>query len=132
MAELLNRDQILAAKDLSHEDVPVPEWGGTVRIRGMTGDERDAFEISLVHAREDGANLSEAHIRARLVAFTAVDSEGKRLFTEADVAALGAKSSAPLDRCYAVAQRLSRLTAGDLKELKGNSGGDPSADSISG
>jgi hypothetical protein len=133
MTHLLNRDQILAAEDLQHQDVPVPEWGGTVRIRGLTGDERDAYEITMMKNREaaDKGDLTDAHIRAALVAMSIVDEEGKRLFSIADIKALGSKSAAALDRCYNVAQKLARLSAADIEELKGNSGAVPSGASTS-
>ena len=52
----LTRDAILQATDLTFEDVAVPEWGGVVRVRGLTGTERDAFEASVVGRQ--GSNLS--------------------------------------------------------------------------
>lgn len=133
MGTLLNRDAILAVEDLVYEEVAVPEWGGTVRVRGMTGDERDAFEVGLALAREaSSAQLTDAHIRARLVALTVVDESGARLFSEADIPLLGRKSAAPLDRLYEAAQRLSRLRAADIEELRGNSDAGRSGDSTSG
>jgi hypothetical protein len=42
----LTRDAILQAPDLQGEDVAVPEWGGTVRVRGLSGAQRDAYEAS--------------------------------------------------------------------------------------
>jgi len=43
----LNKEQILRADDLKTEEVDVPEWGGSVRVRVLTGTERDAFESSI-------------------------------------------------------------------------------------
>ena len=37
----LSKDQILGAVDFSFVEVEVPEWGGTVRIRGLSAAERD-------------------------------------------------------------------------------------------
>ena len=34
---LLTRDAILAAADIQTETVPVPEWGGEVAVRPLTG-----------------------------------------------------------------------------------------------
>ena len=48
---LLNKEQILNADDLTFEDVEVPEWGGTVRIRCLESTERDEFEQSLLDAK---------------------------------------------------------------------------------
>jgi hypothetical protein len=113
---LLNRDAILAVNDLKKELVKVPEWGGEVYISAMTGSSRDAWEQALVSGK--GNNL--ANIRAKLVAFTAVGEDNKRIFTDADIEALGNKSGAALDRCVKVAQKLNRLTEDDLEELTKN------------
>ncbi len=40
MTTYLTIEQIAAAVDLPEEDVPVPEWGGTVRVRGLTKGEQ--------------------------------------------------------------------------------------------
>lgn len=116
----LTREAILAAPDLAFEDVPVPEWGGKVRVRGMTGTERDAWEAALLEERTDDKRKNERNIRATLVSLTVVNAEGQRLFTEADVGALGKKSVRALQRVYDVAQRLSRVSRNDVKELAGN------------
>ena len=40
---LLNKEQIQSVSDLETQDVEVPEWGGTVRLKSLTGAERDRF-----------------------------------------------------------------------------------------
>src|SRR5258707_11983730 len=46
----LSRDAILEAKDREVVEVDCPEWGGSVLVRGMSGKERDMFEMSLQDA----------------------------------------------------------------------------------
>jgi len=46
-----------------------------------------------------------------------VDDVGGRLFTDADVAELGGKSAAAVDRVYAVAARLSGMGADDQEDM---------------
>lgn len=128
---LLSRDQILGIQDLSFEDVPVPEWGGTVRIGMLTGTERDAFEQQLVTRQGKKTSVNLDNIRARLVALCAIGENGERLFSEKDVAQLGRKSAIALNRVFEVAQRLNGLTEEDIEELAGNSGGGQSEDSTS-
>ena len=114
----LSRDDILKAADNEPEEVDVPEWGGSVLVRGMTGRERDAFEVSLMQPGRGGRKvLDPANVRAKLVARCVVDDDGGRLFTDADVAELGGKSAAAVDRVYAVAARLSGMGADDPEEL---------------
>jgi hypothetical protein len=116
----LSRDEILQAQDLPTEDVPVPEWGGVCRVRGLTGAERDAFEQSIVETRGKNTRMNLRNIRAKLVALTVVDEDGNRIFSDEDAEALGKKSAAALDRIFAVAQRLSGLRPEDVEELAGN------------
>lgn len=104
---ILNREAILAAQDLQTQTVPVPEWGGEVIVRMMTGTERDAFGTSLLGA--DG-KPDMANYRAKLLAATLVDEAGARLFTADDVAALGGKSAAAVERVFEVANTLNALS----------------------
>lgn len=129
---LLTKSAILSADDLKTEDVEVPEWGGTVRVRAFSGCERDAFEASLVRGDGKDRKVDLTNMRARLVALTVVDETGQKLFTHDDVDLLGSKSGAALDRVFAVAQKLNGLSGADVEELTKNSSGAPSADSISG
>lgn len=106
----LTRAAILAAEPkLATETVEVPEWGGSVIVREMSGRDRDAYEVSLLAepGRSTAPNL--ANVRAKLIAFSCVDEEGERLFTDADVELLGEKSAAALQRVFDVAMRLSRI-----------------------
>jgi len=114
---LLSRDAILAADDREYEVVPCPEWGGEVRLRSLTGAERDAYEQSLVQTRGKSREMNLRNARAKLVALCAVDENGKRLFTDADVNALGKKNAKPLDRLFDVARRLSGLSEDDVDRL---------------
>lgn len=118
--EYLTKEAILQVEDLSAEDVEVPEWGGTVRVRGLTGTERDSFEAAIVGRDPRKAAFDMQNIRARLVAYSVVDGDGQRLFSEADIRALGEKSAVALQRVFEVAQRLSGLTAADVEELTKN------------
>lgn len=115
---LLSRDAILAADDRRTEDVEVPEWGGTVRVRALSGSERDAYEGSLVRVSGDGRKtLTLANARARLVYLSVCDENRERLFTkEQDVNALGKKSAQALQRVWEVASRLSGLTEEDVEK----------------
>lgn len=117
---LLSRDAILAADDLPTKDVPVPQWGGTVRVRSLTGAERDQFEGDIVAARRDG-RVSPGNIRARYAAMAIVGEDGNNLFTPADVEALGRKSAAALDKVYQEILSFNALTEADVEELAGNS-----------
>lgn len=117
---MLTREQILSASDRNSESVDVPEWGGSVLVSAMSGVARDAWEQSLVVRKAGKVEPNMANMRARLVAACLVDSTGARLFGDADIAALGEKSCAALERVCKVAQRLNGLTDQELETAKGN------------
>lgn len=117
---LLTRDSILQAQDIQTEDVEVPEWGGTVRVRGLTGAQRDQFESSIVSLKGKRQDINMQNVRAKLVALSVVDEEGQRIFQDDDIRALGMKSAVALQRVFDVAQRLSGITEDDVEELAKN------------
>jgi len=104
----LSAEQILGADDLAYEDVAVPEWGGTVRVREMPGTERDRFESQFVG--KDGASVRAEGLegfRARLAAATIVDENGRQMFrSPAEVKRLGEKSARALQRVCDAASRV--------------------------
>jgi hypothetical protein len=105
----LTRDAILGAPDLPTEDVDVPEWGGVVRVRGMSGAARDEWERARVER--------EPNLRARVASLCIVDEHSAPLFSAVDVARLGQKSAKALEKVLEVAVRLSGL-AGDDGEVE--------------
>lgn len=115
---ILGRDSILSAPDVVIEKVEVPEWGGSVYVKSLSGMERDAFEGSLVS--KDGKNtVKYDNIRAKLVAKTACDDSGKRLFNDADIMDLTRKSASALQRVFEVAQRLSGINETAVQDATG-------------
>ena len=116
----LGRDALLAAADMATEDVYVPEWDASVRIKTLTGAERDYFESSII--RRDGKVVSQnlQNVRARLCALCIVDEAGQRVFGEEDEYALGRKSASALDRIFTAARRLNNLSDADVEELAKN------------
>ena len=131
---VLTRDEILGAEDRQTLEVPVPEWGGSVLVRGLSGTERDQYEESLIRWRAGkGRNVAAVpalnNARAKLVSLAVVNEDGERLFTDRDVAALGEKSAVALERVFDVAGKLSGLQEGDVAELMQSFGSGPSGDS---
>jgi len=113
----LTRDEILGADDLKTESVEVPEWGGTVVVRELTGSERDTWEASVVKTNGTKVTIDSHNMRAKLAALCIVDDAGERLFTDKEAAKLGAKSAAALDRVTDVARRLSRIGEDEIESL---------------
>lgn len=119
--KLLSKSEILGADDLKRELVQVPEWGGDVYVRGLTGTERDQWERSFMQRKgnkvEFDLDLVLGNARAQLCSMTIVDEQGNRVFSDADAVELGKKSAQALDRVFTVAQQLSGITKKDVDEL---------------
>lgn len=131
---LLSKEQITTADDRQWEDVDVPEWGGTVRLLGMSGTERNAYQSSLVVIGSNGSvqRMNMADQLAKLVGKCLVGEDFERLFTDREIKALGAKNGAVLERLGKICQRLSGLRKEDMEEAEGKSEPTPSDASTSG
>lgn len=129
---LLSKEAIFAQRDIKYEDVEVPEWGGAVRLRSLTGEERDDYEASMVRQVGNKAKANLRNMRAKLVALSAVNEDGSPLFDPADLMRLGQRNSAALDRLFEACQRLSGLSEDDVKELEEGFAPAPNGAPISG
>ena len=115
---LLDRAAILGADDIAYETVAVPEWGGSVRIRGLTGSERDQYDAESFRLGQGKGGDSLADFRVRRVARGIVDEKGARVFSDADLKALGAKNGAVIDRLDDVVARLSGMQTAAVAEAR--------------
>lgn len=122
------REQILSAQDIPTREVEVPEWGLTVTVRGLSGGARDAIEATYTAA--DGSLDRErfGNFRAAVVAKAIVDEEGDRVFSDADVEALGEKSSLAIGRIFEAAMALSALRPEDGDGIYQDLKADPNVD----
>lgn len=125
----LSRDAILAAEDRTYDEVECPEWGGAVRLRSITGGQRDRYEQSLVEQRGNNRQMNLRNARAKLIVLCAVDEQDRPLFTESDVAALSRKNAKPLDRLFDACRKLTGLSDDDVDKLTEDFGGAQSDDS---
>ena len=84
--------------------VNVPEWGGTVRVRSLTGRERCLLWRQRRNPRKE---FSDGGVYAMAVSFAIVDEDGDRVFNNQDIPGLGRKSAIPIMRIYRAILRLS-------------------------
>lgn len=124
----LNKEAILSANDAEYEEIEVPQWGGIVRMRTLTGTERDRFESYFIEEK-DGAKKTEKNLRAKLLQMVIIGEDGKQLFTEKEIHLLGQKSGKILGNLFYKAQRMNGMTKEDMQELMGNSKEDQTEDS---
>jgi len=114
----LSKAAILAANDAEIRTVEVPEWGGAVGVRVMSGKQRDQFEAAIVARRGKNGEMNSAGLRALLVALAACDDAGAPLFAEADIPALESKSATALQRVFDAAAGLNGLAAASGDEAR--------------
>ena len=113
----LSKSDILEAKDIESEVVKVPEWGGEVRVDGLSLADKDQWTDSIM---SDG-KVNMIGATARLCALCIRGEDGKPLFTMKDITALSKKSAAALDRIFQVAQKLSGIGQDEIEETVKNS-----------
>lgn len=120
----LSKSKILAANDNKLDTVEVPEWGGEVCVKVLSGTDRDAFE-------EAYSEQKMKNFRSRFLVLTLCDEKGERLFTEKEVDELGKKSAVVLARLFDKAWALNAFRNEDVEQLGNDSSGDLSDSSIS-
>jgi hypothetical protein len=125
---ILTREKILATT-LPTQVVPVPEWGGEVIVRALTGSDRDKFDLELQRVKDSG---EQPNIRGLMAVLCVVDEDGNQVFTHADIAELAKKNAKPLDRIFDVAAPLSGLAKDVVEDAEKNSVGDRSGSGGSG
>ena len=123
----LDKTAILAAQDIKTEDVPVPEWGGSVRVCTLSAGDLLGFWDA---CRDEAGALRRDRVQPELLLRAIVGADGTPLFTGADVCDLMAKSAAAVGRLFEAAQRLNGL-GGEAEEAAKNSGAAPSGASLS-
>lgn len=131
---LLGKQQINAAVDRKWEDVPVPEWGGDVRVMELSAADRGYIEAGSVVANGQSPQLKVESLkvyREKLVSFGLVDENFERLYSNKEIADLGKKSGQVIERLADKVQKLSGMGRYGAKEAEGNSDAAPSASSAS-
>lgn len=131
---LLTRAQINESVDRKWEDVPVPEWGGEVRLMELSSADRGYIEAGSVVAQGQNPQLRVESLktyREKLVAMGMVDENFKRVYSNKEMTELGVKSGAVIERLAAKVQELSGMGRFAQKAAEGNSDAVPSGSSDS-
>jgi len=106
------RERALAAVPPT-EPVDVPEWGAKVEVRGLTLGAQQEFLRSLPDV---GSKNRQKTMIVQLVLRCTFDPDtGEPVFDPADPEAMLAADSAPFNRVFQVAGRLSGLIEGDTE-----------------
>ena len=119
------REKILPAGDLAIEAVKIAEWGVTIYMHTLNGEQRDALEQRIINGRK-GEKVDVLGVKVRMLIDCAYDERGGQIFQPSDVEELNKKSSRVISRLFAVAQRLSGITEAEAEEIAKNSAAAPS------
>lgn len=131
---LLNRNQILEAKDIKTKIISVPEWGGDIMIKQLSAKEYNDITMNMVNIRKMAAkqlskrnsdeNLEDAineiaikNQKILLLIKSIIDENMKPLFTEADLELLYQKNTNVIDKIIA---EIEELNANSIEETKKN------------
>ena len=122
---ILTGEQIRqAARDTKIEraKMTVPEIGGDIYVRGMSGIERQRITES--HRIRKGGRAGQLNLPLLLIAIAArviVDEDGNRLLNDGDVEVLGRLPSGVIDRIISKTNELSGMTDEESDELGNDS-----------
>jgi hypothetical protein len=117
---VLTREEIFAAKDTKIEAVEIPEWGGTVYVRSMSGRSRDRFDASQFDPATGKAIARTDDFRARYAVLVVCDEAGNLLFTDADIPLLTERSSIALGKILDAGLNVNGQTQDAVEELEKN------------
>jgi hypothetical protein len=115
----LGRDQFREKKPRRTAVVDIPELGGQVIVQAMTARERGEYEAQFITAKGEIRKLA-SRTRELLAIASCVDSEGVKIFTNADLEWLGDVDAKILERITKAAQELSDISDKDLDDLAKN------------
>ena len=114
MRDGLSAADILAINDAKPECVEVPEWGGCVYIRAMTGAERAAYNADVYDDVGEMRKDKRGTWITRALVDALCDEGGNKLFTAEQVAELNKKNAKVLQRLHIAALRINALREEDI------------------
>lgn len=120
VVEYATPDDLFATVETRTEELWIPELGKKVRIRAITGKERDAYEQSMVIGKGKDQTVNMRNARAKLAVLALANEDGSRMFSDADAGRLGNLPAIALERIFDRARKLGGLTDQDLDELTSN------------
>jgi len=77
MGYITSANEILAKDDFTYAEIDVPEWGGTLRLRSLSGAQR-----TIITARAQKNKVTGDGLYEQLIIMSAVDEDNKLIFDE--------------------------------------------------
>lgn len=123
--------RVLETAEIRTKPVPVPELGGSVVVREMSGSLRNLFEATVAQMQSGGDSKLLDKLTTRLATECVLDGEGNRLFDDRTAKMLFLKVPSALFRLRDEIVAVSALSQEDYDGLVENFGDDPSEPSTS-
>jgi len=118
---MLTKEEILKVSDLQTREINIPEWGGSIVMKTMTGEERDTWE-NRIPIRSSDKKVDIKEMKVRLLILCIRDPKDMTfMFTEKDVVSLNSKNSSVIDRLWQVASEMNGIGGKELEEIRKNS-----------
>ena len=77
MGLITSANTILGKDDFHYEEIEVPEWGGSLRLKSLSGAERSKI-IKITQQQKDTAD----GVFEQCIIYSAVDGEGRQIFKD--------------------------------------------------
>jgi len=84
----LSKQEILAKVKLPEVEIEVPEWGTTLKLKGMTGKQRLVLAKSVNPETDKEDAEAIVNIITKLISISVVDETGNPMFSEDEAKAL--------------------------------------------
>lgn len=118
----LTREQILSNKSFRSKVIEIPEWGGEVRLKAMSGADREAMEAAVYEDVGGKMQLKKGvSYIAEMLIRTWCDDDGNLLFKPDEINLIQEKDAVILARIFKVATEVNGLSGEEEREIEKNS-----------
>lgn len=121
MSKLLTHEQILAAmerREVATTEVHIPELGGSVKVREMSGSLRNRLEATYATIRGGGDAKALDTVTAQIVAMCVLDDSDRPMMTVNEVKRLAAACPKAVFRMREAIIDISATDQSDLEDLE--------------
>lgn len=108
---VVSKDAFIKNDDAEYSDVDIPAWGGKVRLKSMTGTQRDKYYADVFDDGEVKGELGLTHMQTYILALSLCDENGNLWFQnpEEGIEILKHKNAASLEKAYRAAMKLNGI-----------------------
>jgi len=110
----LTLDEIKGVDDITKRTIEVPEWGGDVCVKSMSGRLRNNLEQKI------SSNAPHGDVKMLIVTNCCIKEDGSRLFSDSDKKWLLEKASKPLETIFEAVCKMSGIGLDAAEEAEGN------------